>query len=411
MNPTQKQFSQNRGASRKQIPISKILQIFNRYLEYGGEEGSVGRIEHVLHDIFQIDIFYNSTEEQLQRPFGKWRMPGWMICNQQILDQLRKTQELLKYDVWLIHNVFPAMSVKVYELAAELDVRVIQYLHNYRFGCAAATCFRDEKICQDCNPNNFKPAIKHRCWRGSLPATWAMTRALRYFWDNELHSCINAYIAISEKQKQIHVEWGIPAEKIFVIRHFLDASGGLTSIPPEQGDILFLGRLVKEKGVELLIKAWSMTERSGRILRIVGDGPEMSALRNLVQQLQLTDVVFEGFVPHSEQAAHWAKASFVVAPSVWYEPFGMVVLEAWKNNRPILTTNIGSFPEMINHEVNGWLAPTTPAEFAHVLQDAINASSFYQVMGNNGRMELQEKYNTKEWIRAFDAVYTKILPQ
>jgi glycosyltransferase involved in cell wall biosynthesis len=386
-----------------------ILQIFNRYLEYGGEEGSVARIAGTLGEQFKLQTFYGSTDEQLARPFGKWRMPGWMIKNRRVLDELRDFQARENFSLWQIHNVFPAVSIAAYELAFELGVPVVQYLHNYRFGCAGGTNFRNGSVCTDCRPGHNLPAIRHRCWRGSLPATLAMTNALRRFWQLDPARSIHAFIAISEAQKNHHVEIGLPAERIHVVRHFLDAGPEPVHSPPPDGDVLFLGRLVEEKGLHLLLDAWARVDSHGRTLRIVGDGPLQPALRQKIDSMGLKNVALEGFVPRELHDALWRRAAFFVAPSVWLEPFGMVVLEAWRQARPVLATNLGSFPEMIRHGETGWLAEPTPDAFAATLQAALDAKDSCSAIGRAGRSELLDHYNKDRWLGEVSRVYRSVV--
>jgi glycosyltransferase involved in cell wall biosynthesis len=388
---------------------AKVLQIFNQYLEYGGEEGSVGRIAELLRRKAYVVTYRGSTNEVLDRPGGKFLMPFLMQKNRKVLADLRKIQAKEDFDVWQIHNVFPGLSVAVYELAAELGVPVIQYLHNYRFGCANATYFRDGKACVDCQPDSFMPAIIHRCWRGSLPATVSMVAALKRFWRAGGIENIKAFIALSEAQKKAHVSMGIPEERIHVVHHYLDDDGQQNAVPPIDGDVLFIGRLTEEKGVDLLIRSWAKVDASGRKLRIVGKGVRLEALQKLVLEENIEDVIFEGFVPKEKHPALWSKASFFVASSVWNEPFGMVILESWLQNRPVLATNLGSFPDLISDRVDGWLADPNIDSFSHTLQMALNATESYEQMGIAGRNKLQVDFAAEKWLSKWSEVLGGVL--
>ncbi|MFC5050691.1 glycosyltransferase family 4 protein [Rubritalea spongiae] len=384
----------------------KILQIFNQYLEYGGEEGSVSRIAQQLRSEHTIRTYTYSTQELLNSPLGKLSMPYKMQYNARVIRDLRGLQEDEQFDFWQIHNVFPAMSVAVYELAAELGVPVIQFLHNYRFGCADATYFRGGERCFDCSPSNFFPAIQHRCWRSSFPATISMVATLKRFWLRGGKESIKAFIAISESQKQRHVKMGIAAEHIHVLHHSLDA-GLEYNKPPQNGDVLFIGRLTEEKGLELLLRAWKEVAETKRILRIIGSGPLEEDLHELCRAEQIGNVKFMGFVDKSQHDAFYKKSAFVVAPSVWEEPFGMVVLEAWKHYRPVLTTNIGSFPDLIDNKKNGWLAPTDRCGFAAVLEKALSSPA-YNEMGVNGHFKLEQQFNTKVWLNKWKSIVESV---
>jgi glycosyltransferase involved in cell wall biosynthesis len=381
----------------------KILQVFNRYIEYGGEEGSVERIAEQLGKVCHLETYTESTEALLSMPGGKYRMPFLMQSNAKVLNDLKALQMEEEFDIWQIHNVFPGLSVAVYELAVELEVPVIQFLHNYRFGCADATYFRNGKKCFECSPGNFLPALRHRCWRGSFLATGSMVLALKRFWRKGGLGGIKAFIAISESQKKRHVEMGVPEDLINVIPHSLEVKGHQAK-PPLGGDVMFFGRLTEEKGLRLLLEAWSIVDTKGRLLRIVGKGEIREELEELVRVKKITNVKFEGFVPKEKHSTLWEKCAFTVAPSIWEEPFGMVVLEAWKNSRPILTTNIGSFPELINDGENGWLGADDLEGFSKVLQRAIEDSGSYEQMGRNGNEKLRREFNKDVWLGKWEKV-------
>lgn len=385
----------------------RILQIFNQYLELGGEEGSVDRIAKAIRSKAELHTFYGSTATELAHPLGRLRMPFLMQKNRGILSALTELQKSGQFDFWQIHNVFPAISVAVYELATELGIPVVQYLHNYRFSCVDATFFRDGKVCRECSPGNLTPGVIHGCWRGSRIASLAMAAAIRRTWKSGSLDSIKGFIAISESQKREHVAMGIPAQKIAVVPHFLEARTELTVPVHGSGDVLFIGRMTQEKGAHLLLNAWSQVNSHGRTLRMVGDGPELANLRAQSLRLGLKNVIFEGFVPQENHAELWSKAAFFVAPSTWLEPFGMVVLESWKHSRPVLATNHGSFPDMISHGKDGWLAEPNPEDFSKVLQQALDSGSELETMGHNGRSTLLEKFNEQIWLERIFTAYEK----
>lgn len=386
----------------------KVLQIFNRYLEYGGEEGSVFRIMGSLRKIVDVKTYEFETSEILTTNLGKWKMPFLMQKNRAVLLDLRALQEKENFDVWQIHNVFPGLSVAVYELAAELQVPVIQYLHNYRFGCAKATYFRDGEACMKCRPNAFMPAVLHRCWRNSLPATLSMVAAIKRFWSAGGIDNIKGFIALSDSQKKAHVDMGFPEERIHVLQHYLDCGEAKECIPPASGDVLFIGRLTEEKGVELLLRSWARVDAKGRKLRIVGKGDMLEKLKQLVLDNNIADVIFEGFVAKERHHRLWSRASFFVAPSIWNEPFGMVILEAWQRSRPILATQLGSFPELITDGVDGWLAAANVEDFSAAMQRALDSADKYEEMAKQGFSKLKNNFREDKWLDKWLDILGKI---
>lgn len=389
----------------------RILQIFARYLQYGGEEGSVSRIASVLRTAHEVDYFTASTQDLLEGgPLARFLLPLSVIYNRSIARELRLLQETERYDCWQIHNVFPAISPSAYSTAFRMGIPVIHYLHNYKFGCANGFLFHDGKENRDCLDGNFWPAARDATWRGSH-AQSAVMAAILYYTRTHLNvfEKITRWIAISHAQKDIHVQMGIPEDRIDVVPHFLHAPP-LSTIPPfpTDGHGLFVGRLSPEKGVDRLLRAWALLS-PGRRLVIMGDGPSLEPLIRLTRELGIESwVTFTGFVEKGQQQQFWEGAAFSIVPSIWQEPFGMVVLEAWAQGRPVVAHSIGALSEIIRDGVDGFLAdPGSIGSLSTKLEQAFSTTTDLQVMGMNGYLRLGESYNKEVWLQRMETVYSK----
>ena len=123
-------------------------------------------------------------------------------------------------------------------------------------------------------------------------------------------------------------------------------------------NLLFVGRLEKVKGVEFLIEALSAIIQAvpQTTLTIIGDGRDKSDLVNLTRELRLEKYIqFRGWVENKDLDTYYQKASIVVVPSIWLEAFGGVILEAMSVGRPVIGTNVGGIPEIIDDGVNGYV--------------------------------------------------------
>ena len=124
--------------------------------------------------------------------------------------------------------------------------------------------------------------------------------------------------------------------------------------PPSDGPVLAVGRLVYEKGFDVLIEAISRIDEAQRHeIVIVGEGPERTELERLAASLgvQLTLV---GAVPPRDLASWYAKAAFVVVPSR-REGFGLVAAEAAAMGRAVIGSRVGAIPEVVSHGTSGLL--------------------------------------------------------
>lgn len=386
----------------------RILQIFNQYLLYGGEQKSALRIYESLKEDYNISCYNYSTEEFLntnRNPFSKFTSA---FSNKIVLKNLRELQRKLKSQIWLIHNVFPTMSPVVYEEAFKMGIPVVQYLHNYRLSCVNGMFLNHGEPCQRCINGSFLAAAQTACWHDSHLQSAVMGLILNKTRNLGVFQKVAQWIAISQAQKDIHVRMGVPEDKINVIHHFIEPNVATPSFAKAK-DVLFVGRLSKEKGVHILLEAWGKIKASSALLRIVGDGPELLPLQAQVMRENITGVVFEGFKQSSEMSEIWEETLFSVVPSIWEETFGLTVLEAWNQGRPVLASRIGSLPELINDGSTGWLAkPASADAWAHQLDHALSNRDNIQKMGQEGYRQLSQRFSKASWHRKIETTFSRL---
>jgi glycosyltransferase involved in cell wall biosynthesis len=377
----------------------KILQIFNRYTQLGGEELMVGQIAKSLRKLHQVDTFLGSTTELLGESFPyRLLAPLKAVHNWQIAASLRSRQQNANYDLWLIHNVFPGLSPSVYKVAQERGVPIVHYLHNFRMSCANGFFLNHGEICTRCISGNFLPAFVTACWHDSRIVSGIMAIVLARVRSMNVFGQVSKWIATSDAQKLLHVKMGIEARRIQVIPHFVTKP---EPPPPykKQGYILFLGRLSREKGVHTLLEAWKrLGERSRRLL-IAGTGPEEAALKAYCSDHALKNVDFVGFVPHRKQRPLWEGALALVVPSIWFETFGMVVLQAWSHGRPTLVSGIGGLGDLVKDGSAGNVFPPgDDVRLAELLYGLISDPGSGEAMGQCGYKKVIEEFSEEIWL-------------
>ena len=389
----------------------RILQIFSRYLQYGGEEGSVFRIGDALQQNHDVEYFIGSTNELLgENGMDRISAPFRAFYNLPVAQRLRRYQDLGQFDLWQIHNVLPGLSPSVYQTAFELKVPVVHYLHNYRMSCTNGFFLNHGQPCERCLHGNFWPAFQTACWHNSHLISGMMGLILRRVRSIGTFQKTAAWIALSHSQKAKHVQMGIPEKRIHVIPHFYEPKAAPPPASPN-GHVLFLGRLSPEKGVHILLQAWKLLHAGDRKLIIAGTGPEESKLRALATSLALKNVEFTGFVKSEDQKRYWSQSAFFVAPSIWDEPFGMVILEAWANARAVIGFKKGSFPELIADGTDGTLAlQVTPQDLADKIQLLIDHPELAVRWGQAGFTKLGSLSTTASWLSRIESVYETILP-
>jgi len=124
------------------------------------------------------------------------------------------------------------------------------------------------------------------------------------------------------------------------------------------------------------------------------------------RDLGLQKVRFTGFLNHAEISGIWARSACSIIPSIWKEPFGMVVLEAWSKGRPVIAHRIGALPEIISHGSDGLLVPQdNPQELGDAIHSILTNTAFGEAMGKAGLKTLRERYSKQIWLDAIRPVF------
>jgi glycosyltransferase involved in cell wall biosynthesis len=142
--------------------------------------------------------------------------------------------------------------------------------------------------------------------------------------------------------------------------------------------VLFIGNLVKIKGAEVLICAWSRLQKEGMLspndkLAIIGDGPLRNPLGEQAKEsCQIGTVIFAGSVPHVA-IADWINAANLLCLPSYNEGTPNVIIESLACGIPVVSTNVGGIPDVVQEEKNGLLVePGDVEKFAEALKAGLN---------------------------------------
>ncbi len=187
------------------------------------------------------------------------------------------------------------------------------------------------------------------CYRAGCvgPAHWLRDRPRYALIDRAVRSA-DAILAPSEWMAGVLRQHGLPAR---VLRLGVPpVASAFRRAPDGEPTFLYVGRLSREKGVDVLLRAFAqvLAVVPSATLRLAGDGPEQRALEALAGELGLAGAVsFVGRVYESELDRELASAWALVAPSRWGESFGLIVVEALVRGVPVIATSSGAFPETV----------------------------------------------------------------
>lgn len=268
--------------------------------------------------------------------------------------------------------------------------------------------------------HNWKRAegMRHPVWsvRSAAAAVGAMA-------DERIARGVDHVIAVSEfVRKSVLATARLPDERASVVTNVVDSArfhpGPLRA--PGAPEILFVGRIAAEKGVEVLVDALPAVARAHPdvTLTIVGPasggterGAYLRRCERRIAALGLTQRVrFAGAVPNSELPHLLQRCRLLAVPSLWGEPCGVVVLEALACGVPLVASRVGGIPELIEEERTGRLcAPGDAEAWGRSLSGALDDEALRRAAAEHGPRRIAERHVWSAVAPRLCAVYEALL--
>lgn len=325
----------------------KILLVHNAYQQAGGEDVVFQQEKKILQRAGHHVVTYERSNHEIEQfsPLQRAALIKrivWATDSRQEFGQLlaRESPDLVH-----VHNTFIMISPSIYSACRDQGVPVVQTLQNYRLMCPGALFFRDGHVCEECVEHSLWRGIRHGCYRGSQVQTAGV--ALMLAWHRQLKTyqeLVDCAVAATEFSRGKFIAAGFNADKIVVKPNFVDQDPRARERPGDYA--VFAGRLSQEKGVTKLLDAWEHL-REAYPLKIVGDGPLRASLEAQAKARGLSGITFCGRLSRDETIATVKGARFQITPSLWYEGFPMVIVEAFACGVPVLCSRLGGMEEIV----------------------------------------------------------------
>lgn len=338
----------------------KILQVHNLYrAATPSGENAVFDSERALLEAagHQVEQYTRSNDEVHDAPVATLLSASLFAShNPWSVAAFRRHATAFRPDVVHVHNTFPLLSPAILSAARDGGAAVVATLHNYRMICAQGGFLRSHRICTECLTRRSSwPCVVHGCYRGrvgSVPVAAAIGWHRRaQTWQQEPH----ALIVLTEFQKAKMMQAGFPEGRLHVKGNFTPAA---EPVPWKDRDptVVFLGRVSEEKGIRTLLDAWELLGSRAPKLSIIGAGEDLAGVQARVRSSSVSSKIeLMGSLPHSEAMQVLARSCLLVFPSIWYEPFGLSVIEAYARAVPVLASRIGSLPDLVHEKRTGAL--------------------------------------------------------
>lgn len=329
----------------------KIVFCHNYYWYRGGEDVSFESDVELLRRKGHEVVLFTRNNHDL-RDSHKIGNAVRVLWNRRTYREMLQVLKAERPDLLHCNNLFPQISVSVYQAARQAGVPVVQGLRNYRSFCVNSFFYRDSKPCTQCLGSvTAWRGVLHKCYRDSYSAS-AVVSSMQ-LWHRILRiqqRSVSAFFTPTSFARQIHLQGGFSPESILVRSNFVEPDLGFSH--QQRSAAIFVGRLSQEKGISTIVQAWQQAAIQ-LPLWIVGKGPEESSLRTLANGNPM--IQFLGQLDQQSVLERLGSARFLIMSSQWYETFGRTMAEAFSRGTPVIATKLGTMPELVRENYNGFL--------------------------------------------------------
>lgn len=325
--------------------------------------------------------------------------------------------EEFRPDVVHLNNVHRQITLSILDAPylRENKAPVFYTAHDYVTVCPGYLMLDgDGRVCDAClEDGRYRHCIENRCVKGSRAKSALAAMEASFNRAHKSNRRIDRVIAPSRFMRSKLIEGGWPEGKVVFLQNFADdaildraANAGADATDRENPYLLFFGRLSVEKGVDTLLRAFDATLPSlpqNMRLVVVGDGPDAADFKALASSLGCASrIEFAGYQTGGALQAYVERASLAIASSRWRENMPYSIVEALAAGTPVIGTNIGGIPELVDEGKTGFICePGDVSSMADAISRGTSAFldlSAYSMLQRNCRSYVMENCSREKFM-------------
>ncbi len=303
-------------------------------------------------------------------------------------------------DIVHVHNLYHQMSPTILFEIKKRNIPIVMTVHDWKIINPNHSLRLNGKPYRRCANGKFYQCFFDKCVKNSYSKSFLAM--LEMYWHTMLGTYsknVDLYIAPSEFVKNNLVKWGMPAEKIAVLPHFMPNIAHKSrkySFSVVDSYALYAGKISKEKGTDFLIEAFAGIK--GLKLYLAGEIepgfkiPKQSNVKHL------------GFVPADQLTEYIRNSKCVVSASELPETFGLIALEAMNQGKPFVGFDTGAYGEIIENNEDGFIV-RTKEEFICAIKKIANKEIIFD---EDKLKEHAKKYNASAYLKKIAPLFEKL---
>ena len=375
----------NGGSETYMLSLGEELTRLGHQVEYFGMEHE-GRCVSNSADAYTEDMdFHNSGA------LKKLKLSLKTIYSKEAREKIRLVLDSFEPDVVHLNNfnyqLTPSIipEIRKWEKDNKRKVKIIYTAHDYQLVCPNHMFFNNDDVCEKCIDGGFINCTKGRCVHSSLLKSIIGTIEASYWNKNKVYEQIDTVICCSEFMKSRLDTNPIFKNKTVVMHNFAEHTEVQST--EKEDYILYFGRLSREKGIYTLLDCTDIN------LVVAGTGP----LEEYVKSDK--SIKYVGFKTGEELISLISKAKATVYPSIWYENCPFSVMESIMYGTPVVASNIGGIPELIDDGKTGILVePRNSEQLSEAIKKICEDSNLASAMSKaclDYKFDTVEEYSEK----------------
>lgn len=310
---------------------------------------------------------------------------------------MKRLLEAERPDLVILNLVHKQITLSILDAVREHDPKlpVFWTMHDLIAVCPAYTMLDGQgNICEKCLQGSFRPCVENRCIKGSRLMSMLSRYEAEYIRKKGWYDQVDLFICPSEFYRKKLLDARFTKSPIVTLRNPLPPESRYLSDGSDEGYVLYFGRLAQEKGVKTLIDAARKVQCR---LVILGTGPEEAELREYAGDA--SNIEFKGFQTGKVLDDYVKNSRCVVLPSQWYENGPYSAMEAMAMGKPLIVSELGGLPELVEDGVTGYVYGTGADALAGSIRKLLALSSEkYQEMSKASARKARELFDADHYV-------------
>ena len=300
-------------------------------------------------------------------------------------------------DLVILNLVHKQITLSIIDAIKEHDPKlpIFWTMHDLIAVCPSYS-MRDGSgnICEKCLGGDFSHCVKNKCIKGNTLMSVLSKHEAEYIRKRKWYDQVDLFICPSEFYRKKLTEGNFTKSPIVTMRNPLPLDTVFERNETNEGYILYFGRLSPEKGVKTLIEA---AIKCGCHLMILGTGPQEEELKELAKDAE--NIEFKGFQTGEALHKFVKNSKCVVLPSEWYENGPYSAMEAMALGKPLIVSNYGGLPELVEDGVNGYIYEKTADALAECIEkmQSLNQET-YQAMARASLEKAKAMFDAEKYV-------------